>query len=204
MSSPVNILTEGHIDVNVAKKMLKATSLLVGDGYSKNGKQGFKNGLPGYNKAAQHISFPCFALCDLDQDYGCAPQAVSAYLRFPPSEFMVFRLAVRSIEAWLMADRWAFASFLGVSANKVPPYPDQEQQPKRKVINLARRSSNKDIRLALVPVQGTGASQGPEYTDFMTKFVNQKWDPERASNNSDSLKKSLLRLQEFRALLKVS
>jgi hypothetical protein len=53
-------------------------------------------------------------VADLDRDHDCAPRLVGEWLG-EPSALMCFRVAVRAVEAWLLADDEAIAGFLGVA-----------------------------------------------------------------------------------------
>jgi hypothetical protein len=43
--------------------------------------------------------------------------------------FWSYRIAVREVEAWLMADRVAFADALGVRVSVIPTQPERSQTP---------------------------------------------------------------------------
>jgi hypothetical protein len=98
-------------------------------------------------------------LTDLDQ-HGCAPEIIKGWLREQPHGNLVFRVAVREVEAWLLADRVGFAKFLDVSIDLLPQEPDEVLDPKQTLINLARRSRIRSLREALVPRERSTAVQG--------------------------------------------
>lgn len=103
---------------------------------------------------------------------------------------MAFRVAVREVESWLLADREAIARWLGVGVGRVPTDPDTLQDPKGEIVGLARRSNRRDLRSALVPREGSGRRVGPLYTTEMMKLVldtDSGWRPEIAITSSDSL-----------------
>lgn len=128
-------------------------------------------------------------LGDLEQAV-CASEAFEK-LGQPLSPRFKLRLAVRMIESWVMADRESFAMQLGVRLAKVPAYPDLLDHPKRTVVELARHSRKKAVKQALVP---TGASLvGAEYTSFMARYVESKWELDRARVNSPSLERACIR-----------
>ena len=74
-----------------------------------------------------------------------------------------YRVAVRAIEAWLLADAERLAKYLGIPRTLVPRFPDQGDHPKRTLVNLARRSRKRAIREGMTPRQGSGVQVGPEY-----------------------------------------
>ena len=116
MKVSVNILVEGRTDEPVAKRLLGHVGLEAGTVYGKRGKPHLLERLPNYNKAADHL--PWFVIVDLDMDTSCPPEAIATWLP-NPSSAMRFRVAVRAIEAWLMADRENMAKFLGVARSAI-------------------------------------------------------------------------------------
>ena len=74
------------------------------------------------------------------------------WLPYPKHPNLLFRVAVKEVEAWLLAHRAAFATFLGISDKFIP----QEQvdtipDPKQFLINLAAKSKKRKVRDAIVP-----------------------------------------------------
>src|ERR1017187_634834 len=158
----VNVLVEGITDEPVAIKLLKHVGLDVGRVYGRGGKARLLKSSVSYNKAAHFESW--FVLVDLDQDAQCPSQAVSVWMPYP-SQGMRFRVVVRSIEAWLLADRENMARFLSVSLPKMPFQAEVEADPdpKQTLINIARASRKGSIREDIVPQQSSGARVGPLY-----------------------------------------
>jgi hypothetical protein len=76
--------------------------------------------------------FPVLLLTDLDTD-PCAPGKVTGWLGRAPSRGFLFRICVREIEAWLLADRKAMASFLKVKEDILPDAPEALSNPKGKL-----------------------------------------------------------------------
>ena len=110
---------------------------------------------------------------------------------------MESRVAVRAVEAWLMADRQSFATFLGVGVKRIPREPDQVADPKHAVVELARESSKRVIREGLVPSEAGGRRIGPAYTDEMIQYVRRRWSPSRARAASSSLARAFERCETF-------
>src|SRR5262249_52523112 len=52
----------------------------------------------------------------------------------------LFRMAVREVESWLLADCERFASMLAVPAHRIQTDTDSIADPKQFIVNLARRS----------------------------------------------------------------
>lgn len=147
----------------------------------------------GFNAAAEFQ--PWIVLVDLNGEFECAPALVKFWLP-RPAKHMRLRVAVRSIEAWLMADLENLATFMGVSRDSIPSRPDSIQDPKLKLVSLARRSRFKDIRFDLVPSAESRRIVGPAYSSRLTKFVLERWDPQNAKRRSPSLRATADRLAE--------
>ena len=56
------------------------------------------------------------------------------------TRFFLFRIAVREVEAWLIADREALAGFLKIKIMHVPYKPEELVDPKRVLLELATRA----------------------------------------------------------------
>src|SRR5207302_4913725 len=111
--------------------------------------------------AAQHS--PWLVLLDLDQDAECAPIARRLWLPDATPE-LCLRIAVKEVEAWLLADREKLSSFLRVSAARLPVQPDTVSHPKELIVELARSSRNREVRADIVPRLGSGRIVGVGYT----------------------------------------
>ncbi|MBI2845581.1 MAG: hypothetical protein HYX86_03435 [Chloroflexi bacterium] len=192
----LNAAVEGDLDEVVLKRVLSTAGLEVLRVYGKRGKGHLKVNLPRYNIAAQYV--PWAILVDLNNDAICAPLLISEWL---PNrrENLLLRVAVPTVEAWLLADRQEMASFLRVSERRLPALPEDESNPKTTLINLARRSRNRAIFGDLVPPDGSTASQGPGYTTRLIEFATNFWNPERAANNAPSLMRSLNSLSQWQS-----
>ncbi len=186
--SPVNLLVEGRTDEAVVRRILDHMGIPAGRTYGKNGKDALLQRLSKYNQAAQFN--PWLVVVDLDQDAQCAPAYLNHHIaqRLPQlAPRMYLRVAVRAIESWLLADAEQIAQFLGVRVQLVPVNPDTEEDPKRTLVNLARRSRYRTIRQDLVPRPGSGASVGPDYVGRLLGFTMQRWHPDIAAQHSNSL-----------------
>ncbi len=194
---PVNILVEGITDEPVAKRLLEYVGLTVGNVFGRNGKSDLLRRLPNYNQAARSRLTPWFVLRDLDNDAVCASQAIQKWLP-QPSEGMRLRVAVRAIEAWMMADAEHLAAFLSVSSSRMPTNPDSETDPKQTLINVARSSSSRSIREGFVPRHGSGARVGPLYVERLITFAQSHWQPDEAATRSESLRRCIQALSTLK------
>jgi hypothetical protein len=109
----------------------------------------------------------------------------------------VLRFAVREIEAWLLADHSSIAQFLRVSESRVPEIPEGLDDPKRALVELARRSKLRSVREALAPVVGGTAQVGPEYNVRLTSYVESEWSASRAASRAVSLDEFCTRLRHL-------
>ena len=192
LQQPLSCLVEGVLDEAVVRRVLEASSLEAGVFYRQS-LPAFKTYLRRFNQAANYSLW--FAVCDLDR-VECAPVRLRDFLPHPASG-MCFRIAVRTIEAWLLADRQSLARFLSISITAVPQPPEDEREPKARLISLARRSRSRAIREGMVPHEGDSRTVGPEYATMMGEYVRERWSPERAGACAPSLSRALKRCRSL-------
>ena len=153
------------------------------------GKGGFDTRIANYNRAA--LRGPWLALRDSDRDSGDCPAALrQSLLSEPQSPALSLRLAVRAVEAWLLADREAFAEHFAVPIARVPLDPEGESNPKTTLSNCARRSRRREVREGVAAPAGS-AGTGPEYSAFMLPFARDVWRPDVAAEAAPSLHRAL-------------
>ena len=184
----INGAVEGNLDEAIARRLIAEVGAVPGSFYGRTGKQPLLKSVRGYNAAGRFE--PWLAIIDMNTDAACAPLFVTASLP-APSKFMCLRVAVREIEAWLLADQAALARYLGVSGTVLPGQPEALDDPKRALVNIARRSRRRALREDIVPRQGSGRSEGPAYTSRFSEFVRSSWRPRVAAKSSDSLLRTL-------------
>lgn len=184
---------EGDVDEAVLSRLVVHAGGEVGTVFGRKGKDHLRNRVNGYNSAAHRSLW--MVLVDLDHQR-CAPLLTRTWLPHP-SQSMCFRVAVREIEAWLMADRERFASFIGVARTLVPVQPESVNDPKGLVVQLATRSRKREIREDLVPTARSGRKVGPAYTSRLIEFAHGPWRPDSAASASDSLNRAMRCLKEL-------
>lgn len=195
---------EGRTDEPVLRRIIAAGGGLVHRVQVAEGQPNLRIRLPGYNAAAQRS--PWLVLVDLNGAYPCPPALVSAWLP-SPSPFMRLRVVVRSVEAWLLADRERFASWFSVPLSRVPTGPDQLSNPKQSLIALLQHSRRKAIREDMLPRPASGRSVGPAYASRIVEYASDAetgWRPEVAASVSPSLTRCLARLRELTGDTKTS
>lgn len=196
MSAYFRGAVEGIVDEAVLERLLRLVGATVGPIHRNEGKPRLLDRLQGFNEAARHA--PWFVLVDLDTDDDCAPTFARRHLPRPSSQ-MVFRVAVREVEAWLMADRERFASWFQVPERAIPTNPDLDRDPKSTIIRLAGRSRSRSVRADLVPREGSGRAVGPLYPSRMIEYIRDEkkgWRPRSGAKSSDSLDRCIRRLAE--------
>lgn len=190
---------EGDLDEVVLRRLGEHTGICVGSVYGKKGKRDLQDKIAKYNQVAQFS--PWVVLVDLDGEFECAPSLRARWLP-SPARHMCFRVAVREVESWLLADRESIARFLSIGQQKVPSSVDDLDDPKQTLIDLARASRRSAIREDMAPRQGSGLSVGPAYTSRMTEFVSAqgepRWRPELAADVSPSLSRCIDALAQLR------
>lgn len=184
----IRAAVEGIVDEAVAQKLIVTAGGFPGTVYGKSGKVFLHQKVQGFNNAAKR--WPWLVLVDLDSDAECAPPLREQWVP-NPAPYLCFRVAVREIEAWLMADADTLASFLGVSLRRIPVAPEQIPDPKKEMVNLARYSRRREIRKDMVPREGSGRSVGPAYTSRLIEYVQTSWRPEVAIGRAESLRRAI-------------
>ena len=180
---------EGLIDEAVLRSLIHHVGARPGPIYGKHGKQFLQRNLAAYNRAAE--AAPWVILVDLDHDADCPPPFLAAWLPRPTGR-LCFRVVVREIEAWLLADRDRLAPFLGVASHRIPPDPERLPDPKHALVELARHSSRREVRHEMTPRPGSGRAVGPAYNAMLIEFVLNRrrgWRPDVAAARSESLRR---------------
>lgn len=191
----INYIVEGEIDEIIALRIINNLGHEIGTGFGKKGVGYIQNKIQNFNQTAHNIIY--LVLVDfMDTKLECPPQIVSNWLPHR-KQLMLLRVVVREIESWILADRENLAEFLNVNIEIIPTKPENEPDPKRKLINIARKSRTKKIRDALVPDQNSTAQVGKLYTSEMKRFVSEFWNIDTARKNSPSLNKCIIRLSEI-------
>ena len=192
----ISIGVEDILSEVVLKTILTQTapSVEIVQIFNRGGHGYLRKNIKAFNHSAKGQCY--LILTDLDE-YSCAIALIKDWIGVPFHPNMLFRIAVREVESWLLAHRGPFADFLGVPKVKLPVNPDVEDDPKRCLINLARTSRNSKIVRGIVPGKKSTAMIGPDYNDFLTGFVRQKWSADEAAEHSPSLKRCLNRLKSF-------
>jgi len=159
--------------------------------------------LPAMKKMAEDKGICSIILVDLDADASgdpCAPSLIRRWFAFENDApitihpKLIFRVAVRETEAWLMADKKRFAKFMKMPIVNVPKNPDTLRDPKKKIFELIDQYCRRQ-RGRMLP--SSGSHIGPDYNPSLCQYIQDQWRPKEASLFSDSLKKTILSLRKL-------
>lgn len=206
--TPITLAVEDELSEHILRALLFQTkrNFLIGAVYGKKGSGFLKQKLPAFNNAAK--SSPCLVLTDLDS-LSCVPTLIEDWFGCRLQEFkkrrhanLIFRVAVREVEAWVMADRENFAAFLGVSRHLIPDQTDNIPDPKKLLLELASKCRNRDLRNDIVPRPGDKRNIGPDYNGRLGEFVQSSWRAQSAYAHSSSLARAWKTLVGFHPIYK--
>ena len=149
---PIMIASEDLLSESVLERLLVVAqkSFRILNRLRRGGSGYLKQNIRTWNQTLVK-GIPLLLLTDLDTE-DCAPKLRYDWLHGrTPHPNLIFRVAVREVEAWLMADRDRFADHLGVAASRIPSAPETEANPKQAVFNAAARSKRRGIREGIPP-----------------------------------------------------
>ena len=155
--------------------------------------------IPKISAMARNAGLRTFVLTDLDQ-IKCAPELIRNWFKLSDaspniSENLLFRVAEREVEAWLLADRAGLSSFLGIAAVNFSQAPDSLPDPKQHLLNVIRSKGRKQYHKEMLP-RGN-AHVGSGYNSKLCEFVETHWNLGVARNYSGSLEKAIMALNRI-------
>lgn len=196
ISRAVVLAVEDELSAAVLRRLISVVrnDLTIDRIINTRGYGSLKAGMKKFKSASTVL--PHVVLTDLDR-YPCPPALLADWKAtvLPPG--CLLRVAVREVEAWLLADREGLAEFLNVALSKFPEYPEAEVDPKQKLVNIARKCRSKRLSVELVPAAGSSAPIGPGYNTRLSEFVVHAWNVERARNRAPSLDRAIARFASF-------
>ena len=107
---------------------------------------------------------------------------------------LVFRIAVREVESWVLADHHGMRKLIGTKG-VLPKDPDQLVDPKQTLLGIAKLAP-KNLRNDLMRNVDGHLQPGLGYNAQLTQWIKTSWSPERAAERSPSLARARKRLQE--------
>jgi hypothetical protein len=180
----ITVACEGDSDLAILERLASEFGIAIAVPHVRGGKAGVTRNLRGFNNAGRFA--PWLVLLDLNSDADCAPNLIR-HLLPRPAPMMVFRVAVRAAEAWLLADHDRIARFLRVPGTAIAGQPENLADPKGEIVRLAARSRSRAIRDDMIPFPGSSARVGPGYTNRIIEFARDLWHPRAAARRSPSL-----------------
>jgi len=194
----ITLATEDELSEAVAIRLVKNCGWTSYQPLRRNGFGYLKSRISNFCDMAIHA--PVFLLTDLDQAR-CAPSLVSNWLnnRPRPSD-LLFRVAEKQVESWLLADHDAMKLVLGARA-RLPDNPDVLDDPKRSLLALAERAP-RNVRNDLTAKRGAVSSQGLGYNARLGEMVRNNWSIARAIERSPSLARTCRRLEELALIVR--
>ncbi len=197
----INLAVEDALSEMVLRKILRESPkpFVVSACFCRGGFGYLKKNIRGFNHAARSVPF--LMLADLDQA-DCPPGMLEEWLPLAKHHKFLFRIAVREVEAWLLAHREAFADFLGIQPRLIPLEVDAIVDPKRLLISLAKKSKKRHVREGIVPSQQSTAQIGPDYNGQLSFYVEKFWKTAKAAQNSPSLQHTVSAIADFNPRLK--
>jgi len=166
----------------------------------RRGLSGFgqiKVQMPAFNNLAKLR--PIIVLTDLDVHVQCPGDLWGKWMpNVTKHPNLILRVAIKEVEAWLLADRDNMADLLSISVGNMPAYPEALADPKIEIVNLARNSPSDEVKHALVPVHGSTAEVGRSFDTTLAHFARNTWDIDAAVKTSNSLNRAVKALKSFK------
>jgi hypothetical protein len=160
-----------------------------GSGYLKLHLQAFVNG-------SRHI--PYFVLIDSDRE-SCAKKFLTTLIKDKPPRQCMLRIAVHEVESWLLADFNNLLKSLKIQSGKCfYNNTDEIERPKEYILKIIDRGAPEVIKKSLIHASCGGATQGPGYNSFMVRFAMEQWNIDAALYHSESLKRAVECISNFR------
>lgn len=191
---PLNLVFEDQLSEYVMIKLAEKTGKFqINKSYSEGGFGYIKKNLHGFNEASK--GYPFFVLADLD-NIVCPSKLINNWLMVPAQHNLIFRIAVKEVEAWLLADIEGFSEYTGISKVNFKSRPEELVDPKLELLSLVKRCRKRHIREDILP-KDEFAAYGPNYNGRLAEFIINHWDIIRASSRSDSLRRAFQHLSNF-------
>lgn len=191
---PLNLVFEDQVCEFVMIKLVEDTNKFqLSYSYSEGGFGYIRKNMKGWNQAAKGCPF--FILTDLDQA-PCAPKLIADWFPEKLHPNLIFRVAVKEVEAWLLADIEGFSKYTGISSANFIRDTEAIGDAKAELFRIMRRCRKRAIREDVLP-KDEFAKVGPNYNERLCEFVITHWSIERAMKRSDSLKRAMAHLANF-------
>jgi hypothetical protein len=194
----IYIATEDALSEAVVDRLIEDENhgITISIRLRRNGKGYLHQLFPSLVRLAHKI--PVILLVDLDR-IECPATLISSWNKSGDiPDKMLFRIAVREVESWLLADRSGFADFARAPLSKIPAKPESLFDPKDTLINIIRRYGSRDVQADILPKARSTAKEGMRYNERLACFVRDFWSPDRAAQVSDSLHRMRVYIHNLR------
>lgn len=188
---PIYLAVEDDLSEWVLRRILsdRPVDYAVGPVFKRGGFGYLKKKAPALNKLA--TSCPVLLLTDLD-DQPCPAGLLEEWLDQPRQRDFLLRVAVREVEAWLIASEEELGRFFGIRRRLSMEDPEMLGDPKAELLKVASSSPRRQVREAIVRRSRNGnLLQGPAYNSTLADFVMNHWNVEASQTRSRSLAKVL-------------
>lgn len=191
--TPIAIATEDPLSEAVALRLISdiPTPCFIQHKLGRTGNGYLRSRMGSWYQMAQQQVM--LVLTDLDRA-NCLVEFRDQWLDGPPPANLLFRIAVREVESWVLADHVAMRALVGTKG-VLPLAPDELADPKQSLLKLAK-SAPKHIREDLLKTIDGNLAQGLGYNARLTAWVNSEWSPQRAAERSPSLARARSRLND--------
>jgi hypothetical protein len=191
--TPIAIATEDQLSEAIVLRMISdiPTPHVVRHTLGRKGNGYLKTKMGSWRQMARHQVM--LVLTDLDRA-NCLIEFRNQWLTSAAPANLLFSIAVREVEAWILADHTAMRKLIGEKGT-LPATPDEVADPKRCLLMLAK-SAPKQIRDDLLKTIDGPLMPGLGYNARLTVWINSEWSPQRAAERSPSLERTRSRLFE--------
>ena len=188
----VTLVVEDDVHMHAIRKIISANApdICITRVLGKCGNVYIKNNIRAFNEAARFIQY--IILTDLD-DIECPPTFIENWIPFKKSPSLLFSIAVREAESWLLADRKSFADFFGISKARITKDPESINDIKQYIVSLVQHSKKRTIREGLLP-KGT-ARVGILYNALLEQYIVSSWNTYEAAISSKSLNRFIEKIK---------
>lgn len=190
---PIYLAVEDDLSEWMLRRILRERPVRYGVGpvFRQGGFGYLKKMTPAFNNMAK--ACPVLLLTDLDTR-PCPPELLGEWLQHPKHPDFLLRVAVREVEAWLLASTEEFGKFLGIRRALDFSDPETLADPKNELLKLAEASPRRELRESITRREGSNLRQGPAYNSTLAAFLDRQWNLKVASAKCPSLTRTLAAL----------
>jgi hypothetical protein len=186
---------EGGTDVPVAEKLIAHVGRRPRQVSASGGSGVIDAKLGRWAQPSNHAPMLILRDWDLSDGVLCPPALIDKIAGHARPANVAVRIAVRSMESWLMADTFAARRFFQTS--RLPQQPELLDRPKLALVDACRDSRLRRVRIGMVPRPGSGGAVGADFALLIGEYAREHWDPVRAQVNAPSLRRAIARMQEL-------